>query len=179
MRSEHEKGGQSLASIDADDHIAGPDQAQVTVVTYCDFECPYCGRGYPVLKQLQKRLGDRLRVVFRHFPLEDKHPFARHAAEASEAAAAQGQFWGMHDLLFENQDALGEESLKGYAASLGLDMPRFEREVRGRLHAKRVDRDIASGRRSGVTGTPTFFVNGTLHTDEDTLGRLVVQMMEH
>ncbi|MBA2252045.1 MAG: DsbA family protein [Nitrospirales bacterium] len=169
----------SLVPIDVEDHIAGSDQAQVTVLAYCDFECPYCGRGYPVLKQLQKRLGDRLRVVFRHFPLEDKHPLARQAAEASEAAGAQGQFWSMHHLLFENQAALDEASLKDYAASLGLDMPRFERELRGRLHANRIDRDIASGRRSGVKGTPTFFVNGTLHTDEDTLERLVVRMMEH
>jgi protein-disulfide isomerase len=169
---------ESPAPLDVDDHINGPEHAQVTVVSYCDFECPYCGRGYPVLKQLQKRLADRLRIVFRHFPLEDKHPFARQTAEASEAAAAQGQFWGMHDLLFENQDALDEDSVKDYAASLGLDMPRFEREVGGRAHAKRVDRDIASGRRSGVTGTPTYFVNGRLHTDQDTLERLVLRLMK-
>jgi protein-disulfide isomerase len=173
------KMAESLTPIAADDHIAGPDDAAVTVVTYCDFECPYCGRGYPVLKQLRKRLGDRLRVVFRHFPLQDKHPLARQAAEASEAAAAQGQFWGMHDLLFEHQDALDDDSVTNYAASLGLDMPRFVREVRGRLHAKRVDRDLASGRHNGVTGTPTFIVNGTLHTEEDTLERFVVRMMEH
>ena len=169
---------ESPPPVDVEDHVDGPKDAQVTVVSYCDFECPYCGRGYPVLKQLQQRLGDRLRIVFRHFPLEDKHPFARQAAEASEAAGAQGQFWGMHDLLFENQDALDEDSLKEYAASLGLDMPRFEREVRDRVHANRVDRDIASGRRSGVTGTPTYFVNGTLHTDQDTLERLVLRMMK-
>ena len=172
------KAGESLGPIEADDHIAGSDHAEVTIVSYCDFECPYCRRGYPVLKQLHKRFGDRLRIVFRHFPLEDKHPFARQAAEASEAAAAQGQFWPMHDLLFESQDALDEVSLRDYAASLGLDMPRFEREMRGHMHANRVDRDLASGRRSGVTGTPTYFVTGTPHTDENTLERLVVRMMD-
>lgn len=172
------KSAERPAPIEPDDHIIGSLHAPVTIVSYCDFECPYCGRAYPMIKQLQQRLGDRLRLVFRHFPLEDKHPFARQAAEASEAADAQGRFWDMHDRLFENQQALDVKSLTNYAASLGLDMPRFEREMQSGLHAERVDRDLASGRRSGVRGTPTFFVNGVRHTDENTLERLVLNMME-
>src|ERR1022692_3265467 len=104
--------------IKDDDHVAGPDSAAVTVVAYCDFECPYCGRAYPLIKQLQARLGDRLRIVFRHFPLTHKHPLAQQAAEATEAADAQGQFWAMHDLLFENQEVLEKDDLYVYAESL-------------------------------------------------------------
>ena len=167
-----------LSPIKADDHIVGPEHGEVTVVVYCDFECPYCGRAYPLLKQLQKRFADRLQIVFRHFPLEQKHPWAREAAEAAEAAAAQDRFWEMHDRLFENQVALDHHSLKEYAASIGLDMPRFEQEIRNGVHAKRIDRDLTDGRRSGVTGTPTFFVNGARHTDENTLERLVLRMMK-
>ena len=161
-----------------DDHVAGPDTAAITVVAYCDFECPYCGRAYPIIKQLQARLEDRLRFVFRHFPLIHKHPLAQQAAEATEAADTQGQFWAMHDLVFENQDALGKDDLCRYAEALRLDLTRFEQELRDRMSAKRVERDVASGRRIGVKGTPTFFINGALHTDEDTLERLVLRMSE-
>jgi formate-nitrite transporter family protein len=145
--------------IKDEDHVAGPDSAAITVVAYCDFECPYCGRAYPIIKQLQARLKDRLRFVFRHFPLIHKHPLAQQAAEAAESADAQGQFWAMHDLLFENQEALEKDDLYVYAESLDLDLDlgRFEREL--------VDRDIRSGQQSGVTGTPTFFINGFRHTD--------------
>lgn len=165
-------------TIQDDDHIAGPNTAAITVVAYCDFECPYCGRAYLIVKRLQARLRDRLRFVFRHFPLNHKHPLAQQAAEASEAAHAQGQFWAMHDLVFENQDALGKDDLCRYAEALRLDLARFERELRDRLYAKRVERDVASGQRIGVTGTPTFFLNSALHTDEDTLERLVLRMSE-
>ena len=164
--------------IQDDDHIAGPDSAAITVVAYCDFECPYCGRAYPLIKRLQARLKDRLRVVFRHFPLTHKHPLAQQAAEATEAADAQGQFWAMHDLLFEHQDALEAGDLYAYAESLDLDVGRFERELVGRVHEQRVERDVRSGRRIGVKGTPTFFINGSLHTEEDTLERLVLRMSE-
>lgn len=165
-------------AVQDDDHITGPDTAAVTVVAYCDFECPYCGRTYPLIKRLQARLGDRLRFVFRHFPLTHKHPLAQQAAEATEVADAQGQFWAMHDLVFENQDALREDDLCRYAEALHLDMARFERELRDRMYAKRVERDVKSGQRIGVKGTPTFFINGSLHTDEDTLERLVLRMSE-
>ena len=157
-----------------DYHIVGPDTAAVTLVAYCDFECPYCGRAYPVSKRLQARVKDQLRYVFRHFPLIHKHPFAQQASEAAEAAGAQGQFWAMHDLLFENQDALGEGDLVGYAGLLDLDTARFKDELRRKLYAARVGEDVRRGRLSGVTGTPTFFINGSRHTNEDTLERLIL-----
>ena len=169
---------ESTLPIQDDDHIAGSDTATVTIVAYCDFECPYCGRAYPIIKRLQARLGDRLRFVFRHFPLIHKHPLAQQAAEAVESADAQGQFWAMHDLLFENQKALEQDDLYVYGASLDLDVGRFEREVVDRVYKSRVDRDIRSGQQSGVTGTPTFFINGVRHTDEETLERLVLGMNE-
>src|SRR5574341_819038 len=146
-----------------DDHVAGPEIVAITLVTYCDFECPYCGRAYPVIKRLQASLKDELRFVFRHFPLVHKHPFAQQASEAAEAAGAQGQFWAMYDLLFENQYALGEDDLEGYAAMLGLDTARFKDELSHKLYAARVGRDVRLGRQSGVTGTPTFFINGSRH----------------
>jgi diadenylate cyclase len=142
------------------DHVRGAATAPVTLVEYGDFECPYCGRMYPVVKELRKRAGDRLRVVFRHFPLDSVHPHARRAAEAAEAAAAQGRFWEMHDLLFENQDDLDDEALRRYAARLGLDMARFEDDLAERRHAPRVREDRLDGERTGVEGTPTFFING-------------------
>jgi protein-disulfide isomerase len=165
-------------TIQSDDHVAGSENAAITLLAYCDFECPYCGRAYPVIKRLQARSAERLRFVFRHFPLNHKHPLAQQAAEATEAANAQGQFWAMHDLLFEHQDALEERDLFSYAEALGLDVGRFERELAGRVHEERVNRDVRSGRGSGVTGTPTFFLNGFRHTDEETLERLVIRMSE-
>lgn len=167
----------SLVSYD-DDHVVGPDTAAITLVGYCDFECPYCGRAYPVIKRLQASLKDQLRFVFRHFPLIHKHPLAQQASEAAEAAGAQGQFWAMYDLLFENQDALGEDDLEGYAAMLGLDTARFKDELSRKLYAARVGRDVRLGRQSGVTGTPTFFMNGSRHTDENTLERLVLSVSQ-
>ncbi|MDQ3792901.1 MAG: thioredoxin domain-containing protein [Actinomycetota bacterium] len=142
------------------DHALGPATAAVTLVEYGDYECPYCGRVHPVVKELRERLGDRLRFVFRHFPLDSVHPHARRAAEAAEAAASQGRFWEMHDLLYENQDDLGDEALRRYANRLGLDPARFEEDLEERAHAPRVREDRFGGERSGVEGTPTFFVNG-------------------
>jgi diadenylate cyclase len=142
------------------DHALGPATAAVTLVEYGDYECPYCGRMHPVVKELRERVGDRLRFVFRHFPLDSVHPNARRAAEAAEAAASQGHFWEMHDLLYENQDDLGDEALRRYATRLGLDPARFEEDLEERAHAPRVREDRFGGERSGVEGTPTFFVNG-------------------
>lgn len=142
------------------DHARGPATAPVTLVEYGDFECPYWGRTYPVVKELRERMGDRLRFVFRHFPLDSVHPQAGRAAEAAEAAAAQGRFWEMHDLLFANQEDLDDESLRRYATGLGLDPARFESDLAERRHAPRVREDRLDGERSGVEGTPTFFVNG-------------------
>ena len=147
------------------DHIQGPADARVTLVQYGDFECPYCGAAYPILKQIQDRLGSGLRFVFRHFPITTSHPHAEQAAEAAEAAAAQGMFWEMHDHLYENQRHLSEADLRTYAEALGLDVGRFDKELAEHAHADRVHEDFLSGVRSGVNGTPTFFVNGLRHDD--------------
>jgi len=146
--------------VSALDHAIGPDDAPVTLVEYGDYECPYCGMAHPVVKAAQHELGNQLRFVFRNFPLAEAHPHARIAAQAAEAAGAQGRFWEMHDLLFENQNALEPQDLVGYARSLGLDIPQFERDLEAGTYAKKVRDDFRSGVKSGVNGTPTFFVNG-------------------
>src|ERR1700731_4555068 len=142
------------------DHIQGPLDAPVMLLEYGDYECPYCGQVYPIIKEIQKRLGDNLCFAFRNFPLTNMHPHAEHAAEAAEAAGAQGMFWEMHDVLFENQDALDDENLLEYAAALGLDTQRFVREMREHVYAPRVREDFLSGVRSGVSCTPSFCVDG-------------------
>jgi len=128
-----------------DDHILGPDSAPVTVIAYCDFECPFCGRAFVRTKRLRERFAHQLRLVYRHFPLIDRHPFAQHAAEASEAAAE----------------------------AAGLDLPQFKADLHGRVHASRVLLDVRSGRRSGVTGTPTFFLNDAWLEDDDRLEDMI------
>jgi len=145
------------------DHIQGPAEAAVTLVEYGDYQCPYCGAAYPIIKEVQARMGERLRFVFRNFPITTSHPNAEQAAEAAEAAAHQGRFWEMHDLLYENQSRLGEEDLRSYAKELELDVPTFDRELAEHVHAERVREDFMSGVRSGVNGTPTFYVNGARH----------------
>jgi protein-disulfide isomerase len=145
------------------DHVIGPRNAPVTLLEYGDYECPYCGAAHPVVKEVRRRLGNSLRFAFRHFPLTRVHPHAEHAAEAAEAAGAQGKFWQMHDLLFEHQAALEDEDLLLYAGALGLDLDRFANELELGLHAARVREDFLSGVRSGVNGTPTFFINGRRH----------------
>ena len=154
------------------DHIRGDDDAPVTLVEYGDFECPFCGRAEPVLRQLLNEFGNDLRFVFRHLPLSDVHPRAQLAAEASEAADDQGAFWEMHDLLFDHQDALEPKNLVEYARELGLDVDRFTDELRRHEHAGRIASDVDDADLSGVSGTPTFFVNGIRHQgayDIDTL----------
>ncbi|HEU4628608.1 MAG TPA: thioredoxin domain-containing protein [Gemmatimonadaceae bacterium] len=146
--------------VGADDHAAGPADAPVTLVEYGDFECPYCGMAYPIVKAIQRQLGPRLRFVFRNFPLKESHPHALHAAQAAEAAAAQGAFWGMHDALYEHQHALADADLLRYADALGLDVDRVAHELQEGTYARAVRDDFRSGVRSGVNGTPTFFVNG-------------------
>jgi Na+/H+ antiporter NhaA len=145
------------------DHTRGPDDAPVTLVEYGDFECPYCGQAEPVVRQLLSEFGDDLRYVWRHLPLEDVHPYAQLAAEASEVAAAHGRFWEMHDLLLDHQDALTVRDLVGYAERLGLDTEQFRTALRRNKYAARVGEDVDSADQSGVTGTPTFFVNGRRH----------------
>ena len=147
------------------DHIQGPADAAVTLVQYGDYECPYCGEAYPIIKEVQARLGDSLRFVFRNFPITTSHPHAEQAAEAAEAAASQGKFSEMHDLLYENQRRLRDEDLHTYGEQLGLDVELFDKELAGHLHAERVHEDFMSGVRSGVNGTPTFYIDGVRHDD--------------
>jgi Na+/H+ antiporter NhaA len=144
------------------DHLRGPAEAPVTVVEYGDFECPYCGRAEPVVRELLADFGD-VRYVWRHLPLSDVHPHADLAAEASEVAAAQGAFWEMHDLLLDHQGALRLDDLEGYAERLGLDLDHFRDDLGRHAHAPRVEEDVDSADSSGVTGTPTFFVNERRH----------------
>ena len=146
------------------DHVRGPDDAPVTLVEYGDFQCPYCGEAYPVVNELRARFGDQLRFVFRHMPLSDLHPRAPFAAEAAEAAAAQGCFWQMHDRLFEHQHELEDSHLRAHAEAVGVaDGERFDTELRDGVHAGRVEEDYESGAQSGVPSTPRFFVNGMIH----------------
>jgi protein-disulfide isomerase len=142
------------------DHIQGPPDAPIKLVEYGDYQCPYCGQAYPVVKEIQKRLGKRLCFVFRNFPLANMHPYAEHAAETAEAAGAQGRFWEMHDMLFENQPALEDENLARYVKALGLDVQRWMKDLQTGAHIPRVREDFLSGARNGVNGTPTFFING-------------------
>lgn len=148
------------------DHIQGTTHAVLTLVEYGDYECPHCGRAYPIVKEVQRRLGPQLRFVFRNFPLAQIHPHAQHAAEAAEAAAAQGRFWEMHDALFEHQRSLDDRHLSQYAVSVGLDLERFQQELTAHTYASRVREDFLSGVKSGVNGTPTFFINGLRHDDD-------------
>ena len=141
------------------DHIAGGDAALVTLIEYGDYQCPFCGQAYPIVQAIQRQLGPRLRFVFRNFPLTNAHPFAETAAEAAEAAAVQGKFWEMHDLLYENQANLGPQLLAEAAANLSLDVPLFLGDLKARKYKERVRRDFMGGVRSGVNGTPGFFVN--------------------
>jgi len=146
--------------VSARDHAQGPTDAPITLVEYGDFECPHCGRAYPIVKAVQRSLGDQLRFVFRNFPLAKAHAHAEHAAEMAEAAGHHGTFWPMHDVLFEHQDALEDEDLVAYAATLGIDPAWAAAALVQGLFAERVREDFASGVKSGVNGTPTFFING-------------------
>jgi protein-disulfide isomerase len=151
--------------VKEDDHTKGAMNAPVTLVEYGDYECPYTGRAYPIVKEIQKRLGDRLLFVFRNFPLTQIHPHAQHAAEAAEAAAIQGKFWEMHDYLFEHQQALDDDHLARYASKLALDVNRFNQDMSKHSYAARIHQDMLSGERSGVEGTPTFFINGVRYDE--------------
>ena len=142
------------------DHIQGLDTAPVTLVEYGDYECPYCGDAYPIIKQVQKNLGNKLRFIFRNFPITQIHPHAQHAAEAAEAGAAQNKFWEMHDYLYEHQQALDDNHLEKYASRLGLDITQFNHDTASHAYAQRVREDFLSGVRGGVNGTPTFYING-------------------
>jgi protein-disulfide isomerase len=158
----------------ARDHIRGPVDAPLTLVEYGDFECPFCAKATGVMRDLRERFGDDLRYVFRHLPLTDVHEHAELAAQAAEAAGAQGRFWEMHDVLFRRQDELEFEDLAGYAADIGLDVERFVRDLEDERHAARVREDVAGAEASGARGTPTFFIGDRRHVgpyDAATLAR--------
>jgi protein-disulfide isomerase len=142
------------------DHRQGPENAAVTLVEYGDYECPYCGEAYPIVKRIQQELGDKLQFVFRNFPLTAAHPHAEKAAEAAESAGAQGKFWEMHDALYEHQDDLTNDGLLRIAASIGLDEQTLKSDLASAKFEDRVYEDFMSGVRSGVNGTPTFFIDG-------------------
>lgn len=148
--------------IDKNDHIQGDESAVVTLLMYGAYECPHCVEGNKIVKQIQGHFG-KLRFVFRHFPRTNVHPHAEAAAEVAEAAGEQNKFWEMHDTLFENYNRLDGEHLIGYAEALRLDMEQFDRAITGRVFARKVREDLISGTESGVTGTPTYFINGVKH----------------
>jgi protein-disulfide isomerase len=152
--------GELKPAVGASDHAQGPADAPITLVEYGDYECPYCGMAYPIVKRVQARLGNRLRFVFRNFPLSEAHPHAAAAAELAEASASQGKFWEMHDLLYEHQTSLAPASLQGYVRKLGLDVDALKATLAGGAPHQHVKSDFMSGVRSGVNGTPTFFING-------------------
>src|SRR3954465_6223883 len=147
------------------DHIRGPATAGVTLVEYGDYECPHCLGAHPIVMHVQEIMGSRIRFVFRNFPIRNIHPNAELAAEAAEAAGAQGKFWEMHNHLFEHQDHLRESDLIKYARKIGLDVEQFRNELGTRAFSARVREDVHSGVRSGVNGTPTFFINGIRHEE--------------
>ncbi len=165
-------------AVSAGDHRAGPDDAPVTLVEYGDYECPACGAAFPIVRAVRKRMGKRLRFVFRNFPLSEMHPHATHAAEAAEAAAAQGKFWEMHDLLYENQDALEDADLIGYAESLGLDRKKFGEDLSSHAYVEQIRRDFRSGVKSGVNGTPTYFINAERYDGSWEGGELAASIEE-
>jgi protein-disulfide isomerase len=157
------------------DHVRGADNARVTLVEYGDFECGYCKRGEPTARELLERHPD-VALVWRHLPLTDVHPNALLAAEAAEAAGAQGAFWPMHDVLFENQHHLTLRDMEGYAEQVGIDPERFIEDLRRHTYADRVRADIMSAEESGAAGTPTYFINGQRHegaVDIDSLSQAI------
>jgi protein-disulfide isomerase len=164
--------------VSARDHIQGPDDAPMTLVEYGDYQCPYCGAAYPVVKRLQRALGKELRFVFRNFPLTQIHPSALIAAEAAEAAALQGKFWEMHDILFEKQAFLEPDMILLWAKAIGLDMEKFAADVNDKSVSKRIKEDRKSGIQSGVNGTPTFFINGVRYDGRPDFDSLMEALRE-
>ena len=147
-------------AVGKSDHAQGPENAPVTLVEYGDYQCPYCADVHPMIQSIVKTMGASLRFVFRHMPLSDVHPYAQYAAEAAEAAGAQGKFWEMHDAIYDHQSDLGSDLMHTLALALNLDMPRFEADMEVRRYRPRVKRDFMGAMRSGVSATPTFFING-------------------
>jgi protein-disulfide isomerase len=147
-------------AVNKSDHALGPEDAPVTLVEYGDYQCPYCADMRPMIKAIAKAMGAQLRFVFRHMPLLEMHPYAQHAAEAAESAAAQGKFWEMHDGIYQQQSELGSDLLHKLAVNLKLDMALFDADLEARRYRPRVKRDFMGGMRSGVASTPAYFING-------------------
>lgn len=147
-------------AVSKSDHALGPEDAPVTLVEYGDYQCPYCADMHPMIKAIAKTMGRQLRLVFRHMPMLEMHPYAQHAAEAAEAAAAQGKFWQMHDAIYQRQSELGSDLLHQLALKLQLHIEQFDADLDARRFRPRVKRDFMGGMRSGVASTPTFFING-------------------
>jgi protein-disulfide isomerase len=147
------------------DHLQAETTAPIELLEYGDYQCPHCGRAYPIIKSIQKKMGDKLKFVFRNFPLAESHPYAINAAIATEAAAAQGKFWEMHDIVFEHQRDLSDTALVKLAKQIGLDIEQFENDFDRQQTQDKVETDFESGVRSGVNGTPAFFINGKKYND--------------
>jgi protein-disulfide isomerase len=167
--------------VNDQDHIKGNPESPVVLVEYGDFQCPHCGAAYPILKQLEKTFKNKLALVFRHFPLAEIHPFAQAAAVASEAAANQGKFWEMHDLIFENQDLLSLELLLRLAEALKLNMKTFQHDLKDPKLFAKMEANFESGIVSGVNGTPSFYINGHKYNgsyDYESLAHAISQVNE-
>jgi protein-disulfide isomerase len=177
-KSEKDSVKLTLPVDESRDHIQGSATAAVTLVEYGDYECPYCAQAYMIVKEVQERQGNKLRFVFRSFPLTKIRPHAYQAALAVEAAAAQGRYWEMYDFLFKHGQVLTDDNLRQSAAKLGLNVSKFDREFLDRTYSRHVDEDIQSGEESGVTKTPTFFINGDRYNDSWDLDTLLSALDE-
>jgi protein-disulfide isomerase len=167
-------------TIEANDHVLGPRDARLIIIEYGDFQCPYTARAHPTLSKLRGELGDELCLVYRNLPLSNLHPLAEIAAEAAEAAAAQGKFWEMHDALFEHQDRVSPDTLPALAESIELDIDRFRDEMLARRYRQRVQTDAEQAKRDGAKQTPTFFFNGERYSgdsDEESLTAAIKQAL--
>jgi protein-disulfide isomerase len=167
--------------VSEEDHAQGPPRAAVTLLEYGDYQCPFCGQAYPIIKEVQAAMGRKLRFVFRNFPLTQAHPYAELAAEAAESAAVEGKFWEMHDALYENQAILSEDAVVEIARKLGLNQSRLVEDIRTRKFMDHVRKDFMGGVKSGVNGTPCFFINGKRHDrpwDYETLSNSLASLDE-
>jgi protein-disulfide isomerase len=168
-----------LLPLRQDDHVQGGSDPEITMVEYADYECSDCGEAYRVIKRIESEMGARLRFVFRHFPYSRLHPHAELAAQAAESAGEQGRFWEMHDLLFENQQALEFEDLMRYGEELSLDLERFKDDLKTEKYLERVRADFRSGVQNGVFGTPTIFLDGIRHNDNYDYDTLMAAITRH
>lgn len=163
---------QLIYPVNSSDHFFGNPYAPIELVEYGDYECPHCGRAYPIVKNIQQQLGMDLKFVFRNFPLSKIHPYAFLAALATEAASLQGKFWEMHDIIFQNQKTLNNDNIFVFANNLGFDITRFENDIQEKTLIEKIENDFEGGLRSGVNRTPTFFINGEKYDGEWTDGQL-------